>query len=291
LRLYNNNDNVKTVHAPSLQKMETMNLPDYPIVMGILNVTEDSFFDGGRYRTDAAVLRRAEQILSEGAAIIDIGAVSTRPGAADVSAEEEWSRLQPAIQQILREFPAAVISVDTWRAEVARRSVENGAAIINDISGGTFDAAMPQAVAAAQVPYVMMHTTAKPAQMQLQTVSGDLWEAVFRFFDRQLAVFRAAGASDIILDPGFGFGKTLEQNYQLMNGLEKFQKYQLPLLVGISRKSMIYKFLETNPDGALNGTTILNTIALMKGTDILRVHDVKEAVEAVKIVNQLKIEN
>lgn len=259
--------------------------------MGILNVTEDSFFDGGRYRTDAAVLRRAEQILSEGAAIIDIGAVSTRPGAADVSAEEEWSRLQPAIQQILREFPGAVISVDTWRAEVARRSVENGAAIINDISGGIFDAAMPEVVAAAHVPYVMMHTTAKPAQMQLQTVSGDLWEAVFRFFDRQLAIFRSAGASDIILDPGFGFGKTLEQNYQLMNGLEKFHEYQLPLLVGISRKSMIYRFLETNSDGALNGTTVLNTIALMKGADILRVHDVREAVEAVKIVNQLKIEN
>ena len=268
-----------------------VNIIGYPIVMGILNVTEDSFFDGGRYRTDAAVLKRAEQILSEGAAIIDIGAVSTRPGAADVSAEEEWARLQPALQQILREFPAAVISVDTWRAEVARMSVENGAAIINDISGGTFDAAMPEVVAASHVPYVMMHTTAKPAQMQLQTISGDLWETVFQFFDRQLAVFRAAGASDIILDPGFGFGKTLEQNYQLMNGLEKFHEYQLPLLVGISRKSMIYKFLETNPDGALNGTAVLNTIALMKGADILRVHDVKEAVEAVKIVNKLKIEN
>ena len=264
---------------------------DYPIVMGILNVTEDSFFDGGRYRTDAAVLKRAEQILSEGGAIIDIGAVSTRPGAADVSAEEEWARLQPALQQILREFPDAVISIDTWRAEVARRSVEYGAAVINDISGGTFDAAMAGVVAAAHVPYVMMHTTAKPAQMQLQTVSGDLWEAVFQFFDRQLDLFRAAGANDIILDPGFGFGKTLEQNYQLMNELEKFQKYHLPILVGISRKSMIYKLLKTNPDGALNGTTVLNTIALMKGADILRVHDVKEAVEAVKIVKQLKTEN
>ena len=260
---------------------------DYPTVMGILNVTEDSFFDGGRYRTDAAVLKRAEQILSEGAAVIDIGAVSTRPGAADVSAEEEWARLQPALQQILREFPAAVISVDTWRAEVAHRSIENGAAIINDISGGTFDDRMAEVVAKAKVPYVMMHTTAKPAQMQLQTVSGDLWEAIFQFFERQLAIFRAAGANDNILDPGFGFGKTLEQNYQLMNGLEKFQKYRLPLLVGISRKSMIYKFLETNPDGALNGTTVLNTVALMKGADILRVHDVKEAVEAVKIVKQL----
>lgn len=259
--------------------------------MGILNVTEDSFFDGGRYRTDAAVLKRAEQILTEGAAIIDIGAVSTRPGAADVTAEEEWSRLQPALQQILREFPSAVISIDTWRAEVARRSIENGAAIINDISGGTFDAAMPEVVAAAHVPYVMMHTTAKPAQMQLQTISGDLWETIFQFFDRQLAVFSAAGANNIILDPGFGFGKTLEQNYQLMNGLEKFHKYKLPLLVGISRKSMIYKFLKTNPDGALNGTSVLNTVALMKGADILRVHDVKEAVEAVKIVKQMKIEN
>ena len=261
-----------------------MNLPDYPIVMGILNVTEDSFFDGGRYRTDAAVMKRAEQILSEGAAIIDIGAVSTRPGAADVSAEEEWARLQPALQQILREFPDTMISIDTWRAEVARRSIENGASLINDISGGTFDASMPEVVAKAHVPYVMMHTTAKPAQMQLQTVSGDLWGTIFQFFDRQLAIFRAAGANNIILDPGFGFGKSLEQNYQLMNGLENFQKYQLPILVGISRKSMLYKLLDTNPDGALNGTTVLNTIALMKGADILRVHDVKEAMEAVKIV-------
>ena len=264
-----------------------MNLPNYPIVMGILNVTEDSFFDGGRYTSDVAVLRRAGQILSEGAAIIDIGAVSTRPGAADVSAEEEWARLRPALQQILREFPDAVISVDTWRAEIARRSVDNGASIINDISGGTFDAAMPEVVAKTQVPYVMMHTTAKPAQMQQQTISGDLWKSIFHFFDRQLSVFHAAGASDIILDPGFGFGKTLEQNYQLMNQLDGFKKYRLPILVGISRKSMIYKFLETNPDGALNGTTVLNTIALMKGADILRVHDVKEAVEAVKIVKQL----
>ena len=268
-----------------------VNIIGYPIVMGILHVTEDSFFDGGLYRTDAAVLKRAEQILSEGAAIIDIGAVSTRPGAADVSAEEEWARLQPAIQQVLREFPDAVISIDTWRAEVARRSIEEGAAVINDISGGTFDAVMPAVVANARVPYVMMHTTAKPAQMQQQTVSGDLWDAVFQFFDTQLSGFRAAGANDIILDPGFGFGKTLDQNYQLMNGLERFKKYGLPILVGISRKSMIYKFLETNPDGALNGTTVLNTVALLKGADILRVHDVKEAVEAVKIVNKLKIEN
>ena len=271
--------------------MATMNLPNYPIVMGILNVTEDSFFDGGRYTSDAAVLRRAGQILSEGAAIIDIGAVSTRPGAADVSAEEEWARLQPAIRQILREFPNAVISIDTWRAEVARRSVENGAAVINDISGGSFDAAMPEVVANACVPYVMMHTTAKPAQMQQQTVTGDIWDALFGFFDNQLSLFRAAGAENIIMDPGFGFGKTMEQNYQLMNQLEKFKQYGLPVLVGISRKSMIYKLLGTDPDGALNGTTVLNTVALLKGADILRVHDVKEAVEAVKIVNKLKMEN
>ena len=271
--------------------MATMNLPNYPIVMGILNVTEDSFFDGGRYTSDAAVLRRAGQILSEGAAIIDIGAVSTRPGAADVSAEEEWARLQPTIRQILREFPDAVISIDTWRAEVARRSVENGASVINDISGGTFDAAMPEVVANARVPYVMMHTTAKPAQMQQQTVTGDIWDALFGFFDNQLSLFRAAGAENIIMDPGFGFGKTMEQNYQLMNQLEKFKQYGLPVLVGISRKSMIYKLLGTDPDGALNGTTVLNTVALLKGADILRVHDVKEAVEAVKIVNKLKMEN
>lgn len=266
-----------------------MNLSDFPIVMGILNLTEDSFFDGGRYLTESAILHRTEQILSEGASIVDIGAVSTRPGAADVTAEEEWKRLRPALQLILREFPDTFISIDTWRADIARKAAENGASMINDISGGTFDPAMAETVAQIHLSYVMMHTTAKPSQMQSQTIYGGLWDALSSFFNAQLQLFRDKGVEDIILDPGFGFGKTLEQNYQLMNQLDSFKKYELPILVGISRKSMIYKFLETNPEGALNGTTVLNTVALMKGADILRVHDVAEAVQTIKIIRQLKV--
>ena len=265
--------------------------PSPALVMGILNVTDDSFYDGGRYTNDAAVLRRAEQILSEGADIIDVGAVSTKPGAADISVEEEWKRLEKPLDLIAKHFPDAVVSVDTWRADIAQRSVEAGAAIINDVSGGTFDERMAEVVGRLQVPYVLMHTTAKPDKMQQQPLGEDMLLTMMQFFARQLAIFKEAGCVDLILDPGFGFGKTLEQNYFLMKNLSAFQIFECPILVGISRKSMIYKLLETSPDEALTGTVVLNTLALQQGASILRVHDVREAVEAVKVFNMYQMSN
>ena len=265
--------------------------PSPALVMGILNVTDDSFYDGGRYTNDAAVLRRAEQILSEGAAIIDVGAVSTKPGAADISVEEEWKRLEKPLELIAKNFPDAVVSVDTWRADIAQRSVEAGAAIINDVSGGTFHERMAEGVGRLQVPYVLMHTTAKPDKMQQQPLGEDMLLTMMQFFARQLAIFKEAGCVDLILDPGFGFGKTLEQNYFLMKNLSVFQIFECPILVGISRKSMIYKLLETSPDEALTGTVVLNTLALQQGASILRVHDVREAVEAVKVFKMYQMSN
>ncbi|MBR3467291.1 MAG: dihydropteroate synthase [Bacteroidales bacterium] len=265
--------------------------PSPALVMGILNVTDDSFYDGGRYTNDDAVLRRAEQILSEGADIIDVGAVSTKPGAADISVEEEWQRLEKPLALIAKYFPDAVVSVDTWRADIAQRSVEAGAAIINDVSGGTFDERMAEVVGRLQVPYVLMHTTAKPDKMQQQPLGEDMLLTMMQFFARQLAIFKEAGCVDLILDPGFGFGKTLEQNYFLMKNLSAFQIFECPILVGISRKSMIYKLLETSPDEALTGTVVLNTLALQQGASILRVHDVREAVEAVKVFNMYQMSN
>ena len=265
--------------------------PSPALVMGILNVTDDSFYDGGRYTDDAAVLRRAEQILREGADIIDVGAVSTKPGAADISVEEEWQRLEKPLALIAKYFPDAVVSVDTWRADIAQRSVEAGAAIINDVSGGTFDERMAEVVGRLQVPYVLMHTTAKPDKMQQQPLGEDMLLTMMQFFARQLAIFKEAGCVDLILDPGFGFGKTLEQNYFLMKNLSAFQIFECPILVGISRKSMIYKLLETSPDEALTGTVVLNTLALQQGASILRVHDVREAVEAVKVFNMYQMSN
>ena len=265
--------------------------PSPALVMGILNVTDDSFYDGGRYTNDAAVLRRAEQILSEGADIIDVGAVSTKPGAADISVEEEWQRLEKPLDLIAKHFPDAVVSVDTWRADIAQRSVEAGAAIINDVSGGTFDERMAEVVGRLQVPYVLMHTTAKPDKMQQQPLGEDMLLTMMQFFARQLAIFKEAGCVDLILDPGFGFGKTLEQNYFLMKNLSAFQIFECPILVGISRKSMIYKLLETSPDEALTGTVVLNTLALQQGASILRVHDVREAVEAVKVFHMYQMSN
>ena len=265
--------------------------PSPALVMGILNVTDDSFYDGGRYTNDDAVLRRAEQILSEGADIIDVGAVSTKPGAADISVEEEWQRLEKPLALIAKYFPDAVVSVDTWRADIAQRSVEAGAAIINDVSGGTFDERMAEVVGRLPVPYVLMHTTAKPDKMQQQPLGEDMLLTMMQFFARQLALFKEAGCVDLILDPGFGFGKTLEQNYFLMKNLSAFQIFECPILVGISRKSMIYKLLETSPDEALTGTVVLNTLALQQGASILRVHDVREAVEAVKVFNMYQMSN
>lgn len=252
--------------------------------MGILNVTEDSFYDGGKYTTETAVLERATQILSEGGDIIDIGAMSTRPNALEIPEDEEISRIVKAVRTIRARYPEAVLSIDTYRASVAKAAVEAGADMINDISGGTFDPDMIPTVGELQVPYCLMHTTAKPSDMQQHTEYNDILADMLQFFGQQLEKLHAHHVHDIIIDPGFGFGKTLEQNYFLMDNLEVFQQLGLPILVGISRKSMIYKLLGTTPDGALNGTTVLNTIALMKGTDILRVHDVKEAVEVRKIL-------
>lgn len=255
-----------------------------PIIMGILNVTEDSFYDGGKYTTETAVLERADQILSEGGDILDIGAMSTRPNALEIPEEEEISRIVKAVRAIRARYPGAVLSIDTYRASVAKAAVEAGADMINDISGGTFDPDMIPAVGELQVPYCLMHTTSKPSDMQQHTEYDDILADMLRFFGRQLEKLHVCHVHDIIIDPGFGFGKTLEQNYFLMDNLGVFQQLGLPILVGISRKSMIYKLLDTAPGEALNGTTVLNTVALLKGADILRVHDVREAVEVRKIL-------
>ena len=260
-----------------------------PLIMGILNVTEDSFYDGGKYTTDESVLQRANQILTEGGDIIDIGAMSTRPNAQEIPEKEEITRIVRTVELLRKKFPDTVLSIDTYRASVAKASVQAGADIINDISGGTFDPDMIPTVGDLQVPYCLMHTTAKPSVMQQNTEYKDILGDMLQFFGRQLEILHAHHVHDIILDPGFGFGKTLEQNYFLMKNLEVFLELGYPLLVGVSRKSMIYKLLETNPDYALNGTTTLNTVALMKGASILRVHDVKEAVEVRKITNLLTL--
>lgn len=256
----------------------------HPLVMGILNYTEDSFYDGGRYTSEKNIIERAGQLLEEGADIIDIGTVSTRPGAMDVDETTERSRIRQAVKIILEHFPETFISIDTWRASVAQIAIDEGAAMINDISGGTFDEAMIPTVAKAKVPYCLMHSPAKPEVMQHHTQYENLTGDILRFFGAQVNKLKELGANDIILDPGFGFGKTLEQNYFLMKNLNTFDSFGLPILVGISRKSMIYKLLNTDAEHALNGTTVLNTIALMKGAHILRVHDVKEAKECVKMV-------
>ena len=258
-----------------------------PLVMGILNVTEDSFYDGGHYTTEEKILNRANQILSEGGDIIDIGAMSTRPDTQEVPEKKELAHIKSTVRLVRDAFPEAVISIDTYRASVARAAVDAGADIINDISGGTFDPGMIAAVGELQVPYVLMHTPSKPADMQRHTDYEDILGEMLRFFGTQLAKLRAYAVHDIILDPGFGFGKTLEQNYFLMRNLEVFHELGYPLLVGISRKSMIYRLLDTTPECALNGTTVLNTVALMKGASVLRVHDVREAVEVRKMVSLL----
>lgn len=260
---------------------------DQPLVMGILNCTEDSFYDGGQYISDQQIVSRAAQILEEGAKLIDLGAVSTRPGAADIPEEVEKERIKKAVHLILQHFPQALISVDTWRASVAQLAIDEGAAMINDISGGTFDKDMISFVAQAKVPYCLMHCPTKPAIMQQHTQYENLIGDMLRFFAGQIAQLKTQGCNDIIIDPGFGFGKTLEQNYFLMQNLNAFQTLNLPILVGISRKSMIYKLLDTNPQEAMNGTTVLNTVALLKGANILRVHDVREAVECVSMVSFL----
>lgn len=256
-----------------------------PIVMGILNVTPDSFYDGGRYCKVDEISRRVDQIISEGAEIIDIGAYSSRPGAQDVTAEEEWSRLSQGLEIIRKRCPEAIISVDTFRADVAEKSiVDGGAAIINDISAGMIDAQMFPTVAKLGVPYILMHMQGTPQDMQNQPQYNDVTNEVILFLSEKVLKLRQLGVKDIIVDPGFGFGKTIEHNYTLLRNLGKFKIFNMPMLVGISRKSMIYKPLNITPQEALNGTTVLNTLALANGASILRVHDVKEAVESIKLM-------
>ena len=258
-----------------------------PKVMGILNITPNSFFDGGKYKNENELLERVEKMLNEGADFIDVGAYSSKPNAEFVSEEEEISRIIPVVNLLQKHFQEIILSIDTFRAGVAKACIENGAAIINDISAGKLDDKMLETIAEFQVPYIMMHMKGTPQTMQTFTQYDDIVKEMLFYFSERIAVARALGINDIIVDTGFGFAKTLEQNFEVMQKLELFQMLELSLLVGISRKSMIYKTLETNAEMALNGTTVLNTIALSKGAKILRVHDVKEAVECVRLFNKL----
>lgn len=260
-----------------------------PQVMGILNVTPDSFYSGSRMQTQEEIAVRARQIIDEGASIIDIGAYSSRSNAEHITAGEEMNRLRTGLEIVNRNHPDAIVSVDTFRADVAEQCVKDyGVAIVNDIAAGEMDDRMFETVARLGVPYIMMHMQGTPQNMQKAPHYDNLIKEVFIYFARKVQQLRDLGMKDIILDPGFGFGKTLEHNYELMAHLEEFSIFELPLLVGVSRKSMIYKLLGGTPQDALNGTTVLDTVALMKGANILRVHDVREAVEAVRIVEKLR---
>lgn len=263
-----------------------------PCVMGILNITPDSFYAGSRMQTEAEIAGRAQQIVDEGAAIIDIGAYSSRPNAENVSPREEMDRLRLGLEILRKEQPGAIISVDTFRADVAKMCVEEyGVAIINDIAAGEMDADMFDTVARLNVPYIMMHMQGTPQDMQHQPQYDNLLKEIFMYFALKVDLLRGMGVKDIILDPGFGFGKTVEHNYELLAHLEEFSIFELPLLVGVSRKSMIYRLLGITPQEALNGTTALHTICLLKGAHILRVHDVREAVETVRLVEAMKFVN
>jgi dihydropteroate synthase len=254
-----------------------------PKVMGILNLTPDSFYDGGKYKNSDSVIFWTEKMIVEGATFIDIGAYSSRPNAQDISVEEELSRILPVTERLLKEFPELLLSIDTYRSRVARECLSLGAAMINDISAGKLDGGMLPTVAEFKVPYIAMHLKGGPKTMQQHTTYKDLLGEILYYFSERVAVARALGINDIIIDPGFGFAKTLEQNYTLLQNLPYFKTLNLPILVGLSRKSMIYRLLNITADEALNGTTALNMVALHKGANILRVHDVKEAVECIKL--------
>ena len=262
---------------------------DRPVVMGILNVTPDSFFAGSRKRTEAEIAMRIEEILAQGGDWIDIGGYSSRPDATPVTADEEMRRLELGLEILSRDYPSVPVSVDTFRADVARCCVEKyGVAMINDISAGELDPEMFRTVADLKVPYIMMHMRGTPQTMASLTDYTNLMDEIMLYFAEKVRQLCLMGVSDLILDPGFGFSKTLEQNYELMAHLREFGIFDLPILVGISRKRMIYQLLGSTPEESLNGTTALHTYALLNGADILRVHDVKEAVEAVRIVQKIK---
>ncbi|MCQ2195009.1 MAG: dihydropteroate synthase [Paludibacteraceae bacterium] len=260
-----------------------------PLVMGILNVTPDSFFADSRCQNENAILKRAEEIVNQGGKIIDIGGYSTRPGCEEVDEKEEIARVTNAVKLIKKEFPEVPLSIDTFRSNVAKIAVKDfGADIINDISGGNIDEKMFETVAELKVPYILMHMRGTPQNMNKDLNYSDLKKEIFTYFAERVNRLRLLGVNDIIIDPGFGFSKSMEQNYELMDDMELFATFKMPILVGISRKRMIWQLLDKNPQESLNGTTVLNTIALMKGASILRVHDVKEAAEAIKIVEKMK---
>lgn len=260
-----------------------------PKIMGILNVTPDSFYDGGKYNSEKKILNQVEKMISSGADIIDVGGYSSRPGAKEISIENELSRVIPIIQLISKRFPNIIISIDTFRSKVANQAVNSGAHMINDISGGNLDSNMFKTVSKLDVPYILMHMRGSPKNMMNNTNYDDILNEIKNYFSERISKAKLDGVNDIIIDPGFGFSKTKEQNYKLMNRLEFLKEFKTPIVVGISRKSMIYKTLDTTPDKALNGSTILHTISLLKGANILRTHDVLEAVECVKIIRQLNL--
>jgi len=258
-----------------------------PKVMGILNVTPNSFYDGGKHIEEKSILLQVEKMLLEGATFIDIGGYSSKPSADFVTEEEELQRILPVVQKVVKEYPEAIISIDTFRSKVAKETIENGAALINDISAGNLDDSMLETIAELRVPYIMMHMRGTPQTMQKLTQYENIVKELLFYFSEKVAKARSLGINDLIVDPGFGFAKTLEQSFEVLSKLELFKILELPLLAGVSRKSMIYKTLDTTAEFALNGTTSLNTISLLKGANILRVHDVKEAVECVKLYNKL----
>ncbi len=276
-------------------KKQTLNIngrlisPSYPIVMGIVNITPDSFYQGSRTMSSKDILNRCEKIMVEGGEIIDIGAYSSRPDADDISAEEEKMRLSGILGIIRKEFPDTIISIDTYRSELAKMAVNDfGANMINDISGGSLDNNMFETIASLHVPYILMHMKGTPQTMKTENKYVDLMSDILKYFAEKVNILKMMGVADIIIDPGFGFAKNITQNFQLLEKLDQLQFLNLPLLVGVSRKSFIYKTLGITPEEALNGTISMNTIALLKGADILRVHDVKEAVECIKLIRSLK---
>ena len=271
-------------------KKEIRNFDDFstPVVMGILNVTTDSFYDGGKYLSKLEITKQIRKIDKEGAKIIDVGASSSRPGSIPVSEKTEIERLLPAIELIKKNSPNLKISIDTFRSNVARQCIKNGADMINDISAGEKDKKMFDTIAELNVPYVMMHMKGNSLTMQKNPNYDNIINEIFKFFEKKIKTLNSLGFNKIIIDPGFGFGKTLEHNYEILKNLSKFKKINLPILVGVSRKSMIYNLLDITADQALNGTSIINTIALNNGANLLRVHDVKEATQCIKIMKQIR---
>jgi dihydropteroate synthase len=259
-----------------------------PKVMGILNITPDSFYDGGKYKNESEILNQVEKMLQDGATFIDVGAYSSRPGAQHISEEEELKRSIPVIQLLVQHFPETIISVDTFRSKVAKETINAGAALINDISGGKMDNQMFTTVAKLQVPYILMHMLGTPQNMQKNPVYENVTTEIISFFAAQIQQLQQLQLNDVLIDVGFGFGKTIAHNFELLKNLALFKSLEVPILTGISRKSMLYKTLDISAKEALNATTSANTIALLNGANILRVHDVKEAVEAVKIVHKVQ---